>query len=94
MWLYHVPYTICVVSVLEIAFCDKKKSLTIFYLNFYFFFSSILRILTKRGRQVCCFSAKYTALRARAQTGWHGNRIMCLSGATCLSRATCLAADC
>jgi hypothetical protein len=33
MWLYHVPFTICVVSVLEIAFYDKKKSLTIFYLN-------------------------------------------------------------
>ena len=25
MWLYHVPFTICVVSVLKIAFCDKQK---------------------------------------------------------------------
>ena len=31
MWLYHVPFTICVVSVLKIAFCDQKKSLTIFF---------------------------------------------------------------
>ena len=41
MWLYHVPFTICVVSVLKIAFCDKKeKSLTIFYLNLLFFFQA------------------------------------------------------
>ena len=45
MWLYHVPFTICVVSVLKIAFCDQKKEP-------YYFFSSILRFLTKRGRQV------------------------------------------
>ena len=27
MWLYHyhVPFTICVVSVLKIAFCDKAS---------------------------------------------------------------------
>jgi hypothetical protein len=25
MWLYYVPFTICVVSVLKIPFCDKKK---------------------------------------------------------------------
>jgi hypothetical protein len=31
MWLYHVPFTICVVSVLKIAFCDQKKNLTIFF---------------------------------------------------------------
>jgi hypothetical protein len=37
MWLYHVPFAICVVSVLKIAFCDKKKSLTIFYLNLFIF---------------------------------------------------------
>jgi hypothetical protein len=45
MWLYHVPFTICVVSVLKIAFCDQKKSLTI--ISTYYFFSSILRFLTK-----------------------------------------------
>jgi hypothetical protein len=50
IWLYHVPFTICVVSVLKIAFCDQKKSLTI--ISTYYFFSSILRFLTKRGRQV------------------------------------------
>ena len=50
MWLYHVPFTICVVSVLKIAFCDQKKSLTI--ISTYYFFSSILRFLTKRGGQV------------------------------------------
>ena len=49
MWLYHVPFAICVVSVLKIAFCDKKKSLTIFYLDLLF--------LAKRGRQVCIFYA-------------------------------------
>jgi hypothetical protein len=32
---------------------------------------------------ICCFSAKYTALRRR--TGWLGIRIMCLGGAICLS---------
>ena len=52
MWLYHVPFTICVVSVLKIAFCDKKKSLTIFYLNLLF--------LTKRDRQVCIDVMKCT----------------------------------
>ena len=52
MWLYHVPFTICVVSVLKIAFCDNKKSLTIFYLA-YPFLLKIVRFLTKRGRQVC-----------------------------------------
>ena len=41
MWLYHVPFAICVVSVLKIAFCDKKKSLTIFYLNLLFFFKHL-----------------------------------------------------
>jgi hypothetical protein len=49
MWLYHVPFTICVVSVLKIAFCDKKKEP-------YYFFSSIslkIRFLAKKGRQVC-----------------------------------------
>ena len=45
MWLYHVPFTICVVSVLKIAFCD---SLTIFYLNLLFFFKH-LTIFSKKG---------------------------------------------
>ena len=38
MWLYHVPFTICVVSVLKIAYYDQKKEpyyflsqLTIFF---------------------------------------------------------------
>ena len=48
MWLYHVPFTICVVSVLKIAFCDNKKSLTIFYLNLLFFFKH-LTIFNKKG---------------------------------------------
>ena len=51
MWLYHVPFTICVVSVLKIAFCDKKRAL-LFFISTYYFFSSILRFLTKRGRQI------------------------------------------
>ena len=29
---------------------------------------------------ICCFSSKHAALRERATTGWHGIRIMCLSG--------------
>ena len=45
MWLYHVPFTICVVSVLKIAFCDEKKSLAIFFQASYDF-------LQKGGRQV------------------------------------------
>jgi hypothetical protein len=53
MWLHHVPFTICVVSVLKIAFCDKKKRALPFFISIYYFFSSILRFLTKRGRQVC-----------------------------------------
>ena len=49
MWLYHVPFTICVVSVLKIAFCDKKKSLTIFYLDLLFFFKQLM-IFNKKGQ--------------------------------------------
>ena len=33
---------------------------------------------------ICCLSAKHTALKKRAKTGWLGIRIMCPSGATCL----------
>jgi len=35
-----VPFAICVVSVLKIAFCDQKKRLTIFYLHLLFFFQA------------------------------------------------------
>ena len=49
MWLYHVPFSICVVSVLKITFCDKKKSLTIFYLDLLFFIKH-LTIFNKKGQ--------------------------------------------
>ena len=56
MWLYHVPFTICVVSVLKMAFCDKKKSLTIFDLNLLFFFKHLAIFNKKReaGLDVSC----------------------------------------
>ena len=38
---------------------------------------------------ICCFSAKYAALRRKAKTGWHGIRIMCQRGATCLPADCC-----
>jgi hypothetical protein len=38
---------------------------------------------------ICYFSAKHTALRERAKTGWLGIRIMCPSGATCLHAVCC-----
>jgi hypothetical protein len=60
MWLYHVPFTICVVSVLKIAFCDKKKEPNYFLSQLIIFFSSILLFLTKRGRQVCIDVMKCT----------------------------------
>jgi hypothetical protein len=53
MWLYHVPFIICVVSVLKIAFCDQKKGLTIFYLNLLFFFKH-LTIFNKKGYASLC----------------------------------------
>ena len=48
MWLYHVPFTICVVFVLKIAFCDQKKSLTI--ISTYYFFFKHLMIFNKKGQ--------------------------------------------
>ena len=53
MWLYHVPFTICVVSVLTIAFCDQKKEPYYFLSQLNIFFACTLLFLTKRGRQVC-----------------------------------------
>jgi len=40
MWLYHVPFTICVVSVLKIAFCDKKKEPYYFLFQLTIFFQA------------------------------------------------------
>ena len=47
---YDAPFTICVVSVLKIAFCDKKKSLTIFFISTYYFFFKHLTIFNKKGQ--------------------------------------------
>ena len=49
MWLYHVPYTICVVSVLEIAFCDKKKKPYNFLSQLLLFFFKHLANFNKKG---------------------------------------------
>ena len=38
---------------------------------------------------ICCFSAKHTALREGAKTGWLRIKIIHLSGVTCLSRDCC-----
>ena len=41
--LYHMPFAICVVSVLKIAFCDKKKE------PYLLFFFKQLTIFNKKG---------------------------------------------
>jgi hypothetical protein len=45
MWLYHVPFTICVVSVLRIAFCDKKRAFEIQTLMHFYIMITSLRLI-------------------------------------------------
>ena len=38
---------------------------------------------------ICCFSAKYAALRRKSKDGWLGMRIMCPNGVTFLPADCC-----